>query len=564
MNTIFGKSEDIKALVQGLVDGAESVCNESYSGTVVNDVESMRDFIVESMTEHYGDLFSYSDKDGKASEEAGAHFRHLIEEDAKNAGQMFVNSIQEQVSSKLLSENTANPALVTLTASIATTMRTPYEATLHRMFDTRAIDKQTVEIEEVIPMVQAPNQPEEDLIDALSPYNKVPFVDKTELYLDELATEGLVPGNTSKNLHLTEGMDPLYHINADMRITGVEITIDGEVVPADRVALKRGSVPYFEAKDNTLNVMYEVTDAETGEVTEYDLSAAMDWHNSTLLYLRGAEEITKVYFYATISHEEHTHPIKTSFTNNFRQFTVPTRPHIEVSMPQETRTDITNSIQHFANVDIITAMTENISVISSRMEDQRLAKCLGQGHFYEAEFSFEPPQNFAYGNLEYFRREFVPFLDQIAVKMKCEYNIEDCHFRVAVSPYILKILDTDYTMGKSLTEESRGSGVINYSIGVKTSTSTFYLISSQMMKDDVMKVCLLPNNFKMSQVKTYNYFKYSSFLTDQIRRSDNPKMAAIVYSERNLPLVFTPLSTDLKITDMPIMRTEGARFIKRV
>ena len=62
MNTIFGKSEDIKALVQGLVDGAESVCNESYSGTVVNDVESMRDFIVESMTEHYGDLFSYSDK----------------------------------------------------------------------------------------------------------------------------------------------------------------------------------------------------------------------------------------------------------------------------------------------------------------------------------------------------------------------------------------------------------------------------------------------------------------------------------------------------------------------
>ena len=554
MNTIYGKTSDIHELVQSLVESSESVCNEEYRGVVVEDANNMRDFIVETMTSHYGKMLD---------DEHGETFRGMLEEDAKMAGQIFLNTIQEQMNQKLLSE-TANPALVTLTASIATTMRTPYEATLHRMYDTRAIDKQTVDLEEVIPLVQAPGYAEEDMIDALSPYAKTPFVDKTELYLDDLATEGLVPGDACKNLHLTEGMDPLYHINSDMRVIGVEITKDGQVVDPSLVSLKRGSVPYFEAKDNILNVMYEVTDPTTGEITEYDLSAAIDWKSSVLKYLRGAAEITKVYFYATISHEEHTHPIKTSYTNNFRQFNVPTRPHIEVSMPQETRTDINNSIQHFSNVDIITAMTENISVISSRMEDQRLAKGLNSGCFYEAEWPFEAPQNFAYGNLEYFRREFVPFLDQIAVKMKCEYNIEDCHFRVAVSPYVLKILDTDYSMDKSLTEESRGSGVINYSIGVKTSTSTFYLISSQIMKDDRLKICLLPNNFKMSQVKTYNYFKYSSFLTDQIRRADNPKMAAIVYSERNLPMVFTPLSTDLTITGMPASRTEGSRFIRRV
>lgn len=552
MNTVYGKTEDIKALVESLVSSSESVCNESAHANAVTDKEEMRDFIVETMANHYNSMFQNDQH----------HFDSMIDEDAKIAGQMFLNSITEQVDAGLLSEATSNPALVTLTASIATTMRTPYEATLHRMFDTRAIDKQTVEMEEVIPLVQAPGQPEEDLIDALSPYADVPFVDKTEIYLDELATEGLVPG--VKNVNLVEGMDPLFHLNPDMRITGVEVTVDGNVVDKQYVALKRGAVPYFDAKTNALNVMYEYTDPTTGEVTDMDLSAAIDWRNSTLLHLRADEKITKVYFYATINHEEHTHPVKTSYRNNFRQWNVPTRPHIEVSMPQETRTDITNSIQHFANVDIITAMTENINVISTRMEDQRLAKHLAAGRFYEAEFSFEAPQNFSYGNLEWFRREFVPFLDQIAVKMKCQYNIEDCHFRVAVSPYILKIMDTDYSMDKSLTEESRGSGVINYSIGVKTSTSTFYLISSQMMQDTMMKVCLLPNNFKMSQVKTYNYFKYSSFLTDQIRRSDNPKMAAIVYSERNLPMVFTPLSCDLKITDMPISRTEGARFIKRV
>ena len=147
--------------------------------------------------------------------------------------------------------------------------------------------------------------------------------------------------------------------------------------------------------------------------------------------------------------------------------------------------------------------------------------------------------------------------------MKNDWNITDCHFRVGVSPYILRILDTDYSMDKAMTEEGKGAGVINYSIGVKTSTSTFYFISSQQFADNELKMLLIPNNFKMSQVKTYNYFKYSSFLTDQLRRSDNHVQPAIVYSERNMPVVFRPLSADLKMPDMPIMKTEGAQFIKR-
>ena len=119
-------------------------------------------------------------------------------------------------------------------------------------------------------------------------------------------------------------------------------------------------------------------------------------------------------------------------------------------------------------------------------------------------------------------------------------------------------------MDKSMNEEGKGSGVINYSIGCKTSTSTFYFISSQQIDDNMLKVLLIPNNFKNSQVKTYNYFKYSAFLTDQLRRADNNRMPAIVYSERNLPVVFEPVSTVCTITELPIMKDSGARFIKRV
>lgn len=551
MSTLFGgidKSRDIAQIVEKLRDSTNSLVNENAGQEIrPMEVTNMAEEIKEIMLEHYS---SYVPE----------KLEHMLHEDAESAAQIFQNSLNEMQTT--LSESAAMPGLVTLTASIATTMRTPYEAVLHRLYDTRTLEKQTVEIEEVIPTLRAPNSDvDEDLIDALAPYAPVPFVDRTEIEVETL-TNGLVPGSGCKDLELLAGKNPLFRINRDVRISKIEAEVDGTPVAEDKIHMAKGAVPYFDAKDNTLACMFDI-ETDSGEIIHADVSAKIDFNRSVLNYLRADDAVTKVYFYATVDHSEHTHPIHTSFRNNFQQFLVPTRPHIEVSLPQEMRTDIQNSIQHFANTDIVTAMTENISVISSRMEDQRLKKGLDQGHMFEAEFSFEAPANFAHGNLEWFRREFIPFLDHVALKMKNDWNITDCHFRVAVSPYILRIMDTDYSMDKAMNEEGKGAGVINYSIGAKTSTSTFYFISSQMIEDNMMKVLLIPNNFKMSQVKTYNYFKYSSFLTDQLRRSDNHVQPAIVYSERNLPVVFCPVSAETKITELPILKDSGPRWIAR-
>jgi len=556
MSTLFGgkdKSHDIRDIVERLSKGSAPICNEAVANTTVSatDICAMADDIKQAMVEHYSQYFPSED----------GRYDAMLAEDAEDAAQIFKNNLVTD--QETLSESASLPSLVTLTASIATTMRTPYEAVLHRMYDTRTIDKQTVDIEEVIPTIRAPgDEYDEDLVDALSPNAEIPFVDKTEIEVDTLVN-GLVPGAACKQKPLLDGKNPLFRINRDVRITRIEATVDGEVIPAKNIRMMKGSVPYFEAKNNTLNCMFEVKKAD-GTVVAADVTAKINFDTSTMVYLRADDCVTKVYFYATVSHSEHTHPIHTSFRNGFEQYCVPTRPHIEVSLPQEMRTDIANAIHHFANTDIVTAMTENITVISSRMEDQRLKKGLDEAHMWEAEFSFEAPDNFAYGNLEWIRREFIPFLDQIALAMKNDWNITDCHFRVAVSPYILRILDTDYSMDKGMTEESKGSGVINYSIGCKTSTATFYFISSQFMNNSTLHMNLMPNNFKNSQVKTYNYFRYTSFLTDQLRRSDNSVQPAVVYSERNLPIVFTPLSAVINITNMPIQKTDGPRWIKRV
>lgn len=559
MNALFGgmsKNRDISEIITALRE--TTICNEAAGATSSESIElrNAADAISKLMYEHYvGDC---GDKNLQA----------MIESDAKDAAQLFMNSLVENASNRSvtgaqnLNESTnLVPSLVTLTSSIATTMRTPYEAVIHRMYDTRTLDKQMVEIEEVIPTIKAPlDEVEEDLIDALAPYAETQFIDKTELMVESLV-DGIEMN--AKDVKLLDGKNPLFRINRDVRVSHIDVEIDGNAVDPKDIFMAKGATPYFDGKTNIVSCLWNVRRPD-GTIDTLDMNAEIDFDKSVLRYLRGDPAIKKVYFYATISHAEHTHPIYTSFRNNMQQFVVPTRPHIEVSLTQEMRTDIANSIQHFANTDVLAQMTEQITVISSRMEDQRLKRGLDKGHEYEASFPYEAPDNFAHGNLEWLKREFIPFLDLCALKMKDRYNITDCHFRVGVSPYILRILDTDYTMDKAMTEDSRGSGVINYSIGIKTSTSVFYFISSQQFDDDQIHMNLIPNNFKMSQVKTYNYFKYSSFLTDQLRRSDNSVMPAVVYSERNLPVVFKSLATQMTIADMPISRTDGLKWIKRV
>ncbi len=557
--SFFGanKSKDIKNVVERLHEGTGSICNESVAANLYNEAEVMnlsdqvKSMIVESYTEA-----------------VSPELAELINEDAEDAALLFRNSMSEACTDSATGAMNENTTLNVnmLTSSVATIMRSPYEAVMHRLFDTRTVEKPVVTFEEVIPMVVDPQGNAVPIIEAFDPKKTSDyFVDKTEIVLTKL-TDGIAPG--AKNVNLLDGLDPLFKVDRSVRLTGITASEDIEGTPtaivSTKIKMKKGSVPYFDVKDNTLSVIYEIELAD-GTVIDADISAKMDYSSGTMLHLRTDEHITKVFFTGTVSHEEHTHPISTTFKNGFMEFPIPTRPHIEVSVPQETQTDIANSNTKLSAVDIITNLTQQSSIVSARMEDQRLLKLLNAGdNMFEAQFDFESPANFVHGNLEWIKREFIPFLDQCALAMKAEYNIEDCHFRVGVSPYILKILDAEYTKDKGASEEQGGSGAINYSMAVKTSTSVFFLISSLAMPANKLHMNTIVNNFKESQIKTYNYFKYSSFMTDKVRKSSNPRLGAIVFSERNLPMVFTPLSTKITITNMPITKTSGTCFIKKL
>ena len=315
MSTLFGgmnKSRDIKDIVEKLREGGDAMINESAGKEVSQiEVENMADEIKSVMLEHYSNLFQ------------DPRFDNMLE-DAESVAQIFKNNLLENQST--LSESASMPSLVTLTASIATTMRTPYEAVLHRLFDTRTLDKQIVEIETVTPTIKAYEDEEEERGDALAPYAKVPFVDRTEIEVETLVN-GLEPGSGCKDLPLLVGKNPLYRVNRDVRISKIEAEVAGEVIPADKIHMSKGAVPYFDAKDNVLSCMFDLETA-AGEIVHAGVDAKIDFTRSVMIYLRADDCVKKVYFYATVDHAEHTHPIHTSFRNNFQQFLAPTPPHI--------------------------------------------------------------------------------------------------------------------------------------------------------------------------------------------------------------------------------------------
>ena len=193
------KNRDIQSIVSALTDTTRGITNESCNGD--REIQNTKEFIQETMYSHYMNALGISDEDSAMAS--------ILKEDAEQASQMFLNNLVEN-SKGTINESTAVPALSTLTASIAINMRVPYEATLHRMYDTRTLDKATVEIEDVIPTIIAPGKEAVDLIDAFQPgfdggKDDNLFVDQNEIGLTDLLDTGLVRGKDSKNTNLLEG-----------------------------------------------------------------------------------------------------------------------------------------------------------------------------------------------------------------------------------------------------------------------------------------------------------------------------------------------------------------------
>lgn len=538
------KSRSSRELVQKL--------NEEC-GLVQSSFSAIKESTAEKQSLIESAIGAFQETYAKGYEDLGAIGQQMLKEDVDNARIIIENNMNDDIFNE-----TTNIAL--LTASIATTMRKPMEANIHRAFDVEAVSTPIVTIEQVFDtLTNADNQ----RVDAFSAFNNNDFLSSVVDALP-IGTAGIAP--TRSSVDLLAGHDKSVHrIDKDARVSGLIYFDAGVQVAASAIRYKRGTIPYFDSKTGTCDVVFEVkVGAETREIK---VDARIDFANGTLVYLntddsKGATNtgVEKVLFDLHLGFDAHTSAITLGARNRFSSLPIPTAPHFEVSESIETLADIKNGENAMRGRDFVSMLTEKMVVYTAAKEDLTLFNLLegANNHLYELNYDYEAPSSYAAGSpFEWIKLNFINLVDTVCTGMKRDYHVKSAVFKVLVSPIMLRIIDNGYNLN---TDESVNS-TLNYSVVAKTAANTMVFVSSERY-DSTGQVNMILTDKELPIVKTFCYYKYQSFLTDALQSSRNTARKAIVYAERNLGTVLEPAACKINIDNLPHKKSDGNRIVK--
>jgi hypothetical protein len=543
-------SKSTRDLVQSLTETA-GLNQEDFAAIKSSEVE--RERLVESSLQSFQELY------GADYEALGSVGKQLLKEDIDVARTIIANNMSGE--GNPLNETTS---ISMLTASIATTIRKPMEANMHRVFDVEAVSTPIVTLEQYFDTL---TNPANQKVDAYTAFNTTTFLDSVVEPL-VIGTEGIAP--TRARVNLLAGQDSSVHrIDTDARITGLVYFDAGVEVVSSKIRYKRGTVPYFDSKTGTCDVTFLVA-VTALDIREIKVDARIDFATGELVYLNvdqpksgapGSEVgVEKVKFDIHLGFDAHTSAIALGARNSFISLPIPTSPHFEVSESIEKLHDIKSGESHLKGRDFVSMLTEKMTVYSAAKEDLSLFSLLSQenNHLYDLSYDYEAPSTYAAGSpFEWIKLNLVNLIDTACTQMKHDYHIKSAVFKIAISPIMLRIIDNGYNFN---TDESVTSA-LNYSVVAKTAANTMIFISSERY-DDIGQINMILPDKDTPIIKTFCYYKYQSFLTDALQSSRNTARKAIVFAERNLPTVLEPVACKLTIENMPHKKTDGNRIVK--
>lgn len=510
---------------------------------------SLRESVIEAAADFYKREFVSKNSEGNNL--SASHLDSIVESLANDAGNMVTNMYSK------VNEAAVSVGGTYLASTIATTMRRPMETTIHRLYRTESVKSPFLMFHEIIPKIKAPNKEEIAIFDAFAKGSN--FIDDTEIYLTALSQTGVSVGD--KNVAMTTGLDSRYRVSRDAYISGVTLKTP---IAGTTCRLVKGTSPYFEAKDRTSDVAFEFIDAAGAVKATVDVQVKIDFDGCVIERVTGSSEINKVLIVAKVSHEQHLHPIEVSVkTDEPREYNIPTRPHIEISIPTEIGTDASRADGPLKGLDLSSFLSNQVAITTNHLEEQRLFNTLRRNTApYEYQFDFEAPNYYSTGNISWFQKEFVPQLEQLAALMMADYQCYDCYFKVGIPNFLLTLLQPDFTISNGSVT---GTSVPNFTIGVKTASVVFEFNTSDKWENNMGKMLLVPNKTDNAELRTFHYAKYDSFLTDKLRKATNNALPAITFSERNAEFIFTDASADVKINNLAIDKYSetATTFIRR-
>ena len=517
------------------------------SFAAIKDSETERTLLVENaakaMIETYGEGF----------EALGAIGQQMLKEDIAIATQVIRNNMESESFNETTNINM-------LTSSIATTMRKPMEANIHRVYDVEAANSPIITMEQYFDTL---TNADNEVTDAFNAFNDSTFLNSIVESLP-IGTAGIAPSRTGTDL--LAGHDKGVHkIDRDARISGIKYLVGGTPVPVADIKYKRGSIPYFDSKHGVCEVTFTV---KTGVSTYVDVrvDAKLNFATGRLEYCNvdnpktGDTGVELVYFDLHLAFDAHTTAITVGARNSFLSLPIPTQPHFEVSETLETLKDLSTGESSLKGKDFVSSLTEKMVTFTSQKEDLTLFNLLEKSgnHMYEMTYDYEAPSTYAAGSpFEWIKLNFINMVDVACTSMKKDYHVKNAVFKILVSPIMLRIIDNGYNMN---TDESIVSA-LNYSVVAKTVANTLVFVSSERY-DATGQINMILNDRQDAIIKTFHYWKYQSFLTDALQSSKNNTRKAIVYSERNLGVVLEPVACKVTVANMPHKVGTGNRIVK--
>lgn len=279
-----------------------------------------------------------------------------------------------------------------------------------------------------------------------------------------------------------------------------------------------------------------------------EISGQFDFSNGKLIRLNSTDpNVTHVLFDMILSPETHHNAIRVGYDMKHTPVHIPVGEHYEYSISEEFK----DAADKYYNQDAMALLTELMGRAVEQVKDMNtLVKFeeLGKTAIFKGKFDCSSPTGFTQGKEEHIRRQFQPYMEKVAIILKAQTRISNCHFRVIGNPMDIRVADvlgTEYIFKRN--QEFFGDIVLDYDFAVQSGVHQIFYISSERIPAGKAYMFLIPNEIT-NNISTVNHYEYATYVSNQYRGTKS-NLPTVMISTRYLTKEYFPVVATIEFTN---------------